>query len=119
ERRDERRAGRREQDRRGRPRYELSADDLDEPAPVALAVELDEEDALPRSQLELAVADGHRLPGGAQQHRHAVRVAVALIHVLGTDVLGAPVPVVVRVVALTGHETAEEIAEVLEEARLH
>src|SRR5207302_9720422 len=97
----------------------LATDDLDEPAPFALAVELDEEDALPRPELELAVPHGHGLAGGAEEHRHAVRVAIALIHVLGADVLGAPVPVVVRVVALARHQPAEKVAEVLEEAGLH
>src|SRR6266403_3403072 len=96
----------------------LVADDLDEPAPVALAVQLDEEDALPGAELELALAHRHRLAGGAEQHRHAVRVAVALLHVLGADVLGAPVEVVVGVVALGRHEPAEELREVLEEAAL-
>jgi hypothetical protein len=41
----------------------LVADDLDDPAPVALAVELEEEHALPGAEAELAVADGDRLSG--------------------------------------------------------
>src|SRR5262249_1818311 len=41
------------------------------------------------------------------------------LHVLGADVLGAAVPVVVRVVALARHEPLEQSAEVLEEAGLH
>jgi hypothetical protein len=57
------RPDRREPDRRGRLGNQLGADDLDEPAPVALAVELDEEDALPRSELKLAFAHGDRFPG--------------------------------------------------------
>src|ERR1043165_858931 len=68
------------------PASALSPDDLDAPAPVGLAVELDEEHALPGSELQLAVTHGHRLASGAEQHGHAVRVAVPLIHVLGTDV---------------------------------
>ena len=50
----------------------LVPDDLHEPAPVALAVELDEEHALPVAELQLAVTDRHRLAGAAEQHRHAV-----------------------------------------------
>src|SRR4051812_41096002 len=50
----------------------LRADDLNLPAPVALAVELDEEDALPGSELELAVPDRNGFTRGAEQHRHAV-----------------------------------------------
>src|SRR5262249_48643643 len=96
----------------------LVADDLDEPAPVALPVQLDEEDTLPRSELQFAFTDGDRLACGAEQHRHAVRVAVPLFHVLGADVLGAPVEVVVRVIALPGNEPAQELREVLEEAAL-
>src|SRR3954462_2440627 len=91
----------------------LGADDLDEPAPVALAVQLDEEHALPGAELQLAVAHGNGLAGRAEEHRHAVRVAVALIHVLGADVLGAAVPVIVRVVALARDEPAQEFGEVL------
>src|SRR3972149_11441159 len=71
----------------------LDPDDLDEPAPVALAVELEEQHALPLSEAELAVADVDRLAGGAEQHRHAVRVAVADLLVLPTHVLRAPAPV--------------------------
>ena len=59
-----------------------------------------------------------RLAGGAEQHRHAVRVPVAELHVLGTDVLRPPVPVVVRVVLLARHEAAQHADEVLEEAGL-
>src|SRR4051794_24547510 len=100
-------------------RLELfGADDLDEPAPVTLAVELDEEHALPRAELQLALADGHRLAGGAEQHRHAVRVPVALLHVLRADVLGAAVEVVVRVVALARDEPAQQLCEILEKAVL-
>ena len=44
--------------------------------------------------------DRHRLARRPKEHRHAVRVAVADLHVLGADVLGAAVPVVVRVVRL-------------------
>src|SRR5439155_27090348 len=91
---------------------------LDEPAAVALAVQLDEEHALPGAELELALSHRHRLAGGAEQHRHAVRVAVALLHVLGADVLGAAVEVVVRVVALGGYELLQELREVFEEAGL-
>jgi len=42
-------------------------------------------------------------------------VAVALI-LSPADVLGPPVPVVVRVVALARHEAAKQLGEVLEEA---
>src|SRR5256884_5220105 len=80
------------------------ADDLHDPAAVALAVELEEEHPLPRAEAELAVAHRDRLAGRAEQHRHAVGVAVADVHVLGADVLGAPVPVVVRVVRVAGDE---------------
>src|SRR5262245_206704 len=97
----------------------LIADDLDDPAPVALAVELDEEHTLPRAEAELAVANRDRLARRAEQHRHAVRVPVADVHVLRADVLGAPVPVVVRVVVALGRdEPAEQRGEVLEKAAL-
>ncbi len=46
--------------------------DLHEPAAVALAVELEKEDALPRAEAQLALADRHRLARRAEQHRHAV-----------------------------------------------
>src|SRR4051794_13485792 len=71
--------------------------DLYEPAPVALAVELEEEPPLPRAEAESAVANGPRFARRAKQHRHAVRVPIAEVHVLRADVLGALVPVVVRV----------------------
>ena len=87
------------------PRRGSDADDLDEPAPVALAVELEEQHPLPRAEAELAVAHRDRLAGRAEQHRHAVRVAVAELHVLLADVLGAAIPVVVRVVVLGRHES--------------
>ena len=45
-------------------------------------------------------------------------VAVAEVHVLGADVLGATVPVVVGVVRLARYETEQELGEVLEEALL-
>jgi len=92
--------------------------DLNDPASVALAVELEEQHALPGAELELTVSDRDRLAGGAEQHRHAVGVAVPEVHVLGTDVLGATVPVVVRVVGLARDEAEEELGEVLEEALL-
>src|SRR4051794_2466733 len=60
---------------RHRPRAEavgLVPDDLDDPAAVALAVELEEEHALPRPEAQLAVAHGDRLAGRAEQHRHAM-----------------------------------------------
>src|SRR5256885_2130410 len=87
----------------------LVADDLDEPAPVALAVQLDEEHALPGAELQLAFANRHRFARSAEQHRHAVRVAVALLHVLGADVLRASVEVVVRVVALGWDEPLQKL----------
>ena len=97
----------------------LVPDDLDDPAPVALAVELEEEHALPGAEAELAVAHRDRLARGAEEHRHAVRVPVADLHVLRADVLGAAVPVVVRVVVALGRdEPAEQRREVLEEAAL-
>src|SRR5213592_4041646 len=61
---------------------ELGSDDLDHPAAVALAVELDEQHALPLTESELAVRDRDRLAGGAEEHRHAVRMALAELHVL-------------------------------------
>jgi hypothetical protein len=87
-------------------------------APVALAVELEEEDALPTAERQLAVAHGDRLAGRPEEHRHAVRVAVSDLHVLLADVLRAPVPVVVRVVVVARHEPPEQRGEVLEEAVL-
>src|SRR5205085_4840371 len=96
----------------------LVTDDLDEPAPVALAVELDEQHPLPRTERELAVAHGDRLAGRSEQHRHAVRVAVADVHVLWADVLGPAVPIVVRVVRLARDEPPQQLGEVLQEARL-
>src|ERR671931_146989 len=45
-------------------------------------------------------------------------MAVAEIHVLGADVLGAAVPIVVRVIGLARHESLEQVREVLEEAAL-
>src|ERR1700752_4796849 len=101
-----------------RPMLLVVADDLDEPAPVALAIQLDEEDTLPGAELKLALAHRDRLTGSAEQHRHAVRVAVPLLHVLGADVLGAPVEVVVGVVALARDKPAEKLGEVLEETGL-
>src|SRR5439155_27307451 len=92
--------------------------DLNEPAPVALAVELDEEHPLPGAEAKLAFAYRHRFACRAKQHRHAVRVSVAEVHVLGADVLGSLVPVVVRVVSLTRHEAAEQLREVLDEPGL-
>ena len=70
------------------------------------------------AEAELAVADRDRLAGGAEDHRHAVRVAVRLLHVLLADVLGAAVPVVVGVVGLVRDEPAQQRAEVLEHAAL-
>src|SRR5437773_10054209 len=96
----------------------LVPDDLHDPAPVALAVELEEEHALPGAEAELAVADRDRLAGGPEQHRHAVRVAVAEVHVLLADVLGAAVPVVVRVVALARDEPLEHVGEVVQKSTL-
>src|SRR5689334_23823257 len=93
----------------------LRPDDLDDPAAVALAVELEEEHALPGAEAELAVAHRDRLAGRAEQHRHAVRVSVPDGHVLLADVLGAPVPVVVRVVLVARDEALQKGGEVLEE----
>ena len=70
------------------------------------------------AEAELAVADRDRLAGGAEDHRHAVRVAVPDFLVLFADVLGAPVPVVVRVVRLVRDQPAQQGAEVLEHAAL-
>src|SRR6476659_8587652 len=94
------------------------ADDVHEPAPVALAVELEEEHPLPAPEAEDAVAHGDRLARRAHQHRHAVRVTVRGLHVLLGDVLRPAVPVVVRVVVLGGHEPPEKDREILEEAAL-
>src|SRR5437588_24452 len=108
----------------GRPHHRalvgaaLVPDDLDYPAPFALAVQLDEEHALPGPEGQLALAHGDRLAGGAEQHRHAVRVSVADVHVLRTDVLRALVPIVVRVISLDRYEPSQQLREVLEEARL-
>src|ERR1041385_1379841 len=64
-------------ERRERPGiFSSRADDLDDPAPVALTVELQEHHALPRPAAELAVAHGARFASGPEQHRHAVRVPV-------------------------------------------
>src|SRR3954469_1620679 len=102
--------------RRRRPR--LVAYDLNQPAAIALAIELDEEHALPGSEAELAVTHGHGLAGGAEQHRHTVRMPVPDRHVLGTDVLRALVPVVVRVVRLARNESLQQLREVLEKSLL-
>src|SRR5919201_3616276 len=96
----------------------LVSDDLDQPATVAFAIELDEEHALPGAKAQLAVADRHRLACRSEQHRHAVRVTVTDGHVLRADVLGALVPVVVRVVRLARHEALQQLRKVLEEAVL-
>src|ERR671930_501742 len=93
-------------------------DDLDDPAAIPLAVELEEHHALPGPEAELAVPHRNGLAGGAEQHRHAVRVPVPEVHVLGADVLGAAVPVVVRVVVVARHEPLQEGGEVVEEAAL-
>src|SRR5690242_12167960 len=45
-------------------------------------------------------------------------MAVPLVHILGADVLGTPVPVVVGVVAVGRAEPAEQVAEVLQEPLL-
>src|SRR5438094_1023383 len=95
--------------REGREIFSSRSDDLNDPAAVALAVELEEEHALPGAEAELAVAHRDRLAGRPEQHRHAVRVAVAEVHVLFADVLRAPVPVVVRVVALARDEALEQV----------
>src|SRR5207248_3173736 len=78
----------------------LVSDDLNHPAPVALAVKLDEEHTLPRAEQELALANRDRLARGAEQHRHAVGVTVPDVHVLRTDVLCPLVPIVVGVIGL-------------------
>ena len=96
----------------------LDADDLDGPAPIALAIELEEEHALPLPELELATPHRNRLSGRAQEHRHTVGVAVRGLNVLGTDVFRAAVPIVVGVVVLGGDEPPEEHGEVLEESAL-
>ena len=70
------------------------------------------------AEAELGVADGDRLAGRAEDHRHAVRVAVADLLVLLADVLGAPVPVVVGVVGLVGDQPAKQRPEVLEHSAL-
>ena len=80
----------------------LVADDLDEPAPVALSVELEEEHSLPGAEAELTVPDRDRFARRPEEHRHAVRVAVPDRHVLLADVFGTAVPVVVRVVLARG-----------------
>src|SRR5439155_9447532 len=97
---------------------ELIPHHLNEPAAVALAIELDEEHALPRAEAELAVAHRDGLTGGSEQHRHAVGVPVAEVHVLRADVLGALVPVVMRVIGLSGNEALQQLAEVLDESGL-
>src|SRR5437764_7498835 len=96
----------------------LRSDDLDDPAAVALSVELEEEHALPGAEAKLALAHGDRLSGRTEQHRHAVRVAVAEVHVLGTDVFGAAIPVVVGVVRVTRDQALEHVGEVLQETAL-
>src|SRR3954454_11152372 len=96
----------------------LRPDHLDDPAAVALAVELEEENPLPGAEAELAVAHRDRLAGRPEQRRHAVRVPVAEVHVSLADVLGAAVPVVVRVVGLARHEALEHVREVLQETAL-
>src|SRR5215204_2404199 len=105
-----------------RPRFiwsrALVADDLDDPAALAGAVELHEEDALPGPEAELAVTDRNRLARRPEQHRHAVRVAIRELDVLRADVLGSPVPVVMRVVLLARDDPPQHADEVLEEARL-
>ena len=58
------------------------------------------------SEREIVVGHGNRLPGRAEQHRHAMRVAVPDLHVLGADVLGAAVPVVVGVVGVVAGSAA-------------
>src|SRR5690242_17126222 len=104
---------------RGSVEETLVTDDLDDPAALALAVELEEEHPLPRAEAELPVTHRNRLARRPEEHRHAVRVTVADLHVLGADVLGAQIPVAVRVVlALRRHESPDEVREVLEEAAL-
>ena len=51
-----------------------------------------------------------------RRHRHAVGMAGAALHVLLADVVRAPLPVVVRVVAVARDEGAERGGEVLQEA---
>jgi hypothetical protein len=68
------------------------------------------------AEAELAVTHRDGFAGGAEQHRHAVGVTVAEVHVLRADVLGALVPVVVRVVGLARNEPSQELGEVLDEA---
>src|SRR5438093_7064221 len=97
--------------REGREIFSSRSDDLDDPAAVALAVELEEEHPLPGAEAELTLADGDRLAGGTKQHRHAVRMAVPEVHVLGADVLGAAVPVVVRVVRVAREQALEHVGE--------
>src|SRR5215213_9920387 len=97
---------------------QLVADDLDDPAAVPAAVELEEEHPLPGPERELALTNGNRLAGGTEQHGHAVGVSVPELHVLGADVLGAPVPVVMGVVLLARDEAAEHAREVLQKPGL-
>src|SRR4051794_32559745 len=73
----------------------LLADDFDDPAPRPRAVELDEEHTLPGAEAEVALRHRDRLSGRAHEHRHAVRMPVAVLHVLRADVLRAAVPIVV------------------------
>src|SRR6266550_4683769 len=73
---------------------------------------------LPRAEAELTVAHRHRLACSSEQHRHAVRVPVADRHVFRADVLGALVPIVVRVIGLPGNEPLQQLREVLQKALL-
>ena len=82
------------------------------------AIELDEEHALPCAEAQLALTHRHGLAGRAEQHRHAVGMAVPDRHVLGTDVLRALVPVVVRVIGLARDQALQQLRKVLEEPSL-
>src|SRR5947209_5788875 len=86
------------------------SDDLDYHLAWARAVELDEEDALPDAEQQIAIGEGDRL-AGAHQQVLAVRVAVEVF--VFSEVDGADRQVVVAVVHASRRDAGEHCFHVL------
>src|SRR5918992_1460663 len=100
----------------GGPRSSLP-EDLERDRPVLRLVELEEDEPLPRAERRLAGHHGDRVRRGGQEHRLHVRVAV--LPLVGMEVLRPDREVVVGVVdALVRHEVRQVASEVLQRAVL-
>src|SRR5438477_3375531 len=91
------------------------SDDLDYHLARSRAVELDEEDALPNAEQQIAIGEGYRL-AGAHEQVLAVRVAVEVFVFSVVD--GADRQVVVAVVDPRRRDASEHRLHVLEQQRL-